>query len=58
MSDLDSYDTCLRYAGHRAPTQGNFYALGFSASNLSLDALVDSTGALILANIQSVVAIN
>jgi type IV pilus assembly protein PilA len=44
QSDFDSFATCLTDAGYIAPTEGNYYALGFPAANTTANGIVRSNG--------------
>lgn len=44
QSDFDSFATCLTDAGYIAPTEGNYYALGFPAANTTANGIVRANG--------------
>lgn len=44
QSDFDSFATCLTDAGYIAPTEGNYYAVGFPAANATANNIVRSNG--------------
>lgn len=46
QSDYDSFATCLQYAGYIGPTAGNYYAVGFGATNANANGrVIDNGGA-------------
>jgi type IV pilus assembly protein PilA len=44
QSDFDSFGTCLEDAGYVAPTQGNYYALGFQADVAAANGNITTNG--------------
>lgn len=44
QSDYDAFATCLEDAGYIAPTDGNYYALGFAADNANARQIVIDNG--------------
>jgi len=44
QSDYDHFATCLQYAGYIGPTAGNYYAVGFGATNGNANQRVIDNG--------------